>query len=605
MKKYTTKENMLYLIKNMWRWDRTLFLLSTVQGPMMVVISFIGIFIPKMILDGIQSGASFAALTQALLLPVLSLIVISVVKITLEQWTWVRKIIFRMNYTTRLTEKSLYTDYENIDGAIGQERFNLAMIATNSNDSATEKVVLVLVSLISNMIGFLLYAGVIFTLHPAIVVFVLISAGINLKGGKRVNRYIESNKEELADLRRKLNYIGKTGGEFKSAKDLRLYGTKPWFDDNYEEHLKKRIHVDFKNDLRKWYLHLTDGALIGIRDVLTYGILAIAVLEKGLSIGDFAFYFGAVVGISTWLSGIVKDLTSFDGMSMETQYLRDYLELPEYQKRDAGAELPSHEQWPFDIELIDVCFRYPGAEKDTISHLNLHIQKGEKLALVGVNGAGKTTIVKLICGLYRPTSGEIKVDGKSSSEFNIYDYYRLFSVVFQDHFVLPMTIEENIALKNEAELSDIEKQKIASILNQVGLRSKIDRLPKGSQTRLVKSVYEDAVELSGGENQKLMLAQALYKSAPIMVLDEPTAALDPIAENEIYQQYNQLTQSSTSVFISHRLSSTRFCDRIVFLEDGKIVEMGTHEELMKDETRYKHMFDKQSHYYREECELGA
>jgi ABC-type multidrug transport system fused ATPase/permease subunit len=516
-----------------------------------------------------------------------------------------------MKYSVKLTEKSLYTDYENIDGATGQERYSLASMATNSNDSATEKAVLVLVSLISNVVGCLLYAGIVYTLHPLIVLFVVASAGINLFLGKRVNRYVESNKDALADVRRKLDYIGKTGGDFKAAKDLRLYGTEKWFDDNYKTYLKKRINIEYKNDLRRWFHNLVDGGMVAIRDVLTYGLLTVAVLEKGLSIGDFALYFGAVVGISGWLSGIVKDLTSFDMMSVETQHLREYLEMPDHHNRARGGQvsdvsmLPDAPTLPYDIELVDVSFRYPGAEKDTVTGLNLHIKKGEKLALVGVNGAGKTTIVKLICGLYRPTHGEIKINGISTSNYNIFEYYKLFSVVFQDHFVLPMTIEENIALKNKSEMSELDVQKVNHIIDQVGLRAKIERLPEGAQSRLVISVYDDAVELSGGEYQKLMLAQALYKSAPIMILDEPTAALDPIAENEIYQQYNQLTERSTSIFISHRLSSTRFCDRILFLEDGAIVEFGTHAELMRDETRYKHMYDKQSHYYKEAGEISA
>ena len=262
MKKYTTMQNIRYLVKNMWHWDRSLFCLSTVQGPMTVLIALIGIWIPKIILDGIASGEAVSTLISQLLWPISGLVLLSVMKTALEQWVWVRKIIFRMNYMTRLTEKSLYTDYENIDGAIGQERFSLALMATNSNDSATEKVVLVLVSLISNLIGFLLYAGIIFTLHPLIVVLVMVSAGINFMGGKRVNRYIESNKEALSDVRRKLDYIGKTGGEFKSAKDLRLYGTEQWFDDNYKTYLKKRVQIDRKNDFRKWLLTLTDGGLV-------------------------------------------------------------------------------------------------------------------------------------------------------------------------------------------------------------------------------------------------------------------------------------------------------------------------------------------------------
>ena len=602
---------MLYLIKNLWRWDKLLFFLSTLQGPMNVGIALIGVFIPKIILDNILAGESIEGIVGNLLMPIGGLLFLSVLSTAFSQWVWIRKIIFRMKYSVKLTEKSLYTDYENIDGATGQERYSLAAMATGSNDSATEKAVLVLVSLISNVVGCLLYAGIVYTLHPLIVLFVVTSAGINLFLGKRVNRYVECNKDALADVRRKLDYIGKTGGDFKAAKDLRLYGTERWFEDNYKTYLKKRINIEYKNDLRRWFHNLADSGMVAVRDVLTYGLLAVAVLQKGLSIGDFALYFGAVVGISGWLSGIVKDLTNFDMMSVETQHLRDYLEMPDHLNRGCGVQVSDASKvfddssLPYDIELVDVSFRYPGAEKDTVTGLNLHIKKGEKLALVGINGAGKTTIVKLICGLYRPTQGVIKINGIPTSNYNIFEYYKLFSVVFQDHFVLPMTIEENIALKNRDEMTELEIQKVNHIIDQVGLRSKIERLPDGGLSRLVKSVYDDAVELSGGEFQKLMLAQALYKSAPIMILDEPTAALDPIAENEIYQQYNQLTERSTSIFISHRLSSTRFCDRILFLENGVIVESGTHVELMGKETRYKHMYDKQSHYYKEAGEIGA
>lgn len=602
MMKNISKNNIFYLIKNLWQWDKPLFFFSTIQGPISVGIALIGLVLPKMILDGVASGETLRLLIIKLLMPLGLFIGLSFFKAGIEQWVWVRKIIFRMKYTLKMVEKGLYTDYENIDGAEGQERFNLAVLSTCSNQSATEHVVLVLVSLISNSIGLIIYAGIVFTLHPLIVAFVLLSSGINYLGGKKLNRYVESQKDELADVRRKLDYIGKTGGDFKAAKDLRLYGTENWFKDNYHTALNKRLLLERKADLRRWLLSLTDGSLIAIRDVLTYGILAIWVLQKGLSIGDFALYFGAVVGISGWLSGIVGDLTAFNAMSLETQHLRNYLEMEDSQNRSKGRPLPDPSSFPVDIELVDVHYRYPGAKKDTISGLNLHIKKGEKLALVGLNGAGKTTLVKLICGLYRPTSGDIKIDGVSMCEYNIYDYYKLFSVVFQDHFVLPMTLSENIALKNHEAITDLEHQRILDIVAQVGLKDKISRLPNGLQSRLIKSVYEDATELSGGEMQKLMLAQALYKGAPIMILDEPTAALDPIAENEIYQNYNDLTKSGTSLYISHRLSSTRFCDRIVFLEEGHIKEMGTHDSLMGYDSHYKNLFDKQSHYYKNEVE---
>src|SRR5699024_3656318 len=269
--------------------------------------------------------------------------------------------------------------------------------------------------------------------------------------------------------------------------------------------------------------------------------------------------------------------------------------------RGEGVDLPKEFELPCDIELRDLYYKYDEAEDYTIKGLNVHIKKGEKLALVGINGAGKTTLVKLICGLYRPSKGQIYINGKLSSLYIRDEYYSLFSVVFQDNHLLPVSIERNIGSKNK---EDIDEDRIDKVIEMADLKEKVDSLPGEKETLLVKSVYEEAIELSGGEMQKLMLARALYKDGPIIILDEPTAALDPIAENKIYQEYNNLTKDKTSIFISHRLSSTRFCDRIVFLEKGQIIEEGSHQDLMKKEGKYKQMYDMQSHYYKKDIGGG-
>jgi len=270
--------------------------------------------------------------------------------------------------------------------------------------------------------------------------------------------------------------------------------------------------------------------------------------------------------------------------------------MPDRFNRNVGIPLPKKEELPCNIEFKDITFRYAGSESNVIEKFNLKIGKGEKLAIVGVNGAGKTTLIKLLCGLYHPSSGEILVNGNNICKYNRDEYYSILSAVFQDIYIMPISIAKNIALCKEEK---IDRKRVLQCLKLAGLKDKIDTFTKGIDTKLMKSMNQTATDLSGGELQKLVLARALYKNAPIIILDEPTAALDPIAENELYLKYGDLTKDRTSIFISHRLSSTRFCDRIVFLHKGNIAELGSHDELMKLKGKYAQMFEIQSHYYKE------
>ena len=254
-----------------------------------------------------------------------------------------------------------------------------------------------------------------------------------------------------------------------------------------------------------------------------------------------------------------------------------------------------------EIVFDHVSFRYEGAEKDALHDISFTMKPGEKVALVGLNGAGKTTLVKLLCGLYHPTSGEIRVNGMPINKFALTDYYRLFSVVFQDirtgFFSLAQTVSGTPG-------ETVNEEQAELCMRMAGLSEKLDSLPEGIHTRLDKQLHENGTELSGGEAQKLMLARALYKNAPMLVLDEPTAALDAIAESRIYQEYHEMSASKTALFISHRLASTRFCDHVLYLENGKIVERGTHEQLVKLGGKYSELFEIQSCWYREEYEKG-
>ena len=249
------------------------------------------------------------------------------------------------------------------------------------------------------------------------------------------------------------------------------------------------------------------------------------------------------------------------------------------------------------IEFRNVSYTYPNAEEAVINQLNFKISGNEKLAIVGENGAGKTTLIKLLLGLLKPSHGQVLINNQEVSKLNIEDYYHLFAPVFQDNYLFTLTIKDTVL-----QGYPFDQEKYQTVLKQSGLDQVIKDLSKGDQTGIVRQVDHEGVYLSGGQLQKLKLAQALYKDAPVLVLDEPTAALDPISESEVYQNYLQFSKGKMALFISHRLASTQFCDRIIYLRKGQVIEEGNHQSLLALKGAYYHLFETQAYYYRDEIE---
>lgn len=315
------------------------------------------------------------------------------------------------------------------------------------------------------------------------------------------------------------------------------------------------------------------------------------VVKGNIGAGDFVLYFNSMYNFSSCVRDVFDKYSGFHWLSDNISYSREYLDIKDKTNRSKGEKLPSGE---CEIEFRNVSYKYSGAEKPTIQNISFTLHKGERLALVGLNGAGKTTLIKLMSGLYDPTEGEILLNGKPVNSYNRDDYYSIFGAVFQDISALPVTVAENVA---GADINNIDMVRVYDCLKKAGLYDKIMSLPEKENTRLVKSVFENATEFSGGQTQKLALARALYKDASMLLLDEPTAALAPIAEQEMYLNYAEFSKGKSSVFISHRLASTRFCDRIIMIENGKVTEEGTHAELMEQGGKYAELFELQSSYY--------
>ncbi|MCL2775507.1 MAG: ABC transporter ATP-binding protein/permease, partial [Oscillospiraceae bacterium] len=412
-------------------------------------------------------------------------------------------------------------------------------------------------------------------------------------------RYVRDYEHKIRDKKtaidRKISYLETLSTQFSHGKDIRLYDMSGWFRKMFELFMGEWHGIKKGVEYRSFGASFINFLIVLLRDGGAYIYLIYKAASGEITAGEFVLYFAAIGQFAGWFSGLIETWLNIHTASLQFCDIRGFFGIGNKTNRGKGIDLPKGSDG-LSIELKNVSYKYPGTENPTVKNINLKIEAGEKIAFVGLNGAGKTTLVKLICGMYNPTEGEIFLNGHKVNEYNIDDYYTLFSAVFQHFRFLPVSISQNISIvpQNHADISKLEK-----CVELAGLREKISKLENGIDTPLIKEINPGGTELSGGEQQKLMLARAIYKDAPVLILDEPTAALDPIAESEMYMKYNEIAKNKTSVFISHRLASTRFCDRIILISDGEIAETGTHDELMKKGGEYAGLFEIQSHYYKD------
>lgn len=596
--KYSMFSNIAYALRNIWKWDKAFYLFFIPSIPLAVLMPLAAAYFPKVLIDSVESHQSVQKVISMIGIYFGALLIINLLDRFCDSRLTMRQYDISLRYQHAITEKHMRTDYANTDNPEANTKYQHAMGDACSGQCAPEFIWRSLLGLFISLLGIFTYGSVIAIISPWILVLLFLSAYITYLVSRWQRNYIEKNKDNWVNIDRKIGYLQSFSQKFDHAKDIRIYGMFDWLSDMLTGFQKERFGWTKKLSARSLGGTCINALLTLLRNGAAYAVLIVMVFNDEIGAGDFVFYFGAITGFSAWLNGIGSKVNDITHKSIKIGYYRAYFEIEEKFNHGEGCPLPTEKELPVDIELKNVSFKYPsaGGEKYALKNVNLKIGKGEKLAVVGANGAGKTTLVKLMCGFYYPSEGEIRLNGRAIADYNIEDYYSLFSAVFQDIYLLPVTIAEFVSSSEK----EIDRDRVLDVIRQAGLADKIDSLPNGIDSRLMKGVFDDSIELSGGEKQKLMLARALYKSACVIVLDEPTAALDPIAENELYLKYNELTANKTSVYISHRLASTRFCDRIVYLENGEIVECGSHDELMKLGGKYAHMFDLQSHYYKED-----
>lgn len=597
--KYSAVQNFCYLLRDYWGWKPSLIWTGLLYIPLAVVVPLLIALVPKVIIDVIEADGGVNQLLWVVPLLVAGMILIYIAERIAKLYVDDTYMLNMFRYTVAIDVKTMELDYEYIASTKGKDLREKSY--KTMRNGAANFLYLDAVLLLLNLAGLISYGSILATLHPIILVILAVSYVITWYINKKVNIYIQSRRDEEAEVSKGLRYLVRNAMDLAGAKDIRLYGIQGWFKNVGDALLQKEDGVLKDVAKRQLLSAMVSALLVFIRDGAAYALLIYKVIQGEVSVSNFLVYFTMISTFANWISGVLSNYTNLDLDNRGFCDFREYMEQKSTANMEAGASLPQKDEWPCDVELRNVSFTYAGANKPTLQNVNLKIRAGERIALVGLNGAGKTTMVKLICGLLYPTEGEILINGVKSTDFNRDEYFKLFSVIFQDVHMLPLSIAANITLQQE---SHQDANRLQKCLEQSGLMDKIHRLPEGLNTLMVKNVNEAAVELSGGEMQKLLLARALYKEAPMLILDEPTAALDPIAENELYLQYRDMTQDRTSLFISHRFASTRFCDRIVLMEQGGILEEGTHEQLMEQGGRYAELFSVQSQYYHEGGEIN-
>ena len=583
-----------YLYRFMWKSDRRLLLYGLLVVPVMVTGAALNVYVPSWILSVMERSGEFgyAALVIAGLL--LARFLAGLVNEILEIWSSSSEIyiVNHLNFEefANHQRRDWYHQYlpevQRLDERGGK--------ATENHLSAGVHLPMEFSEISATILNFLLFGGVVSMLHPMIALLSAVFCVLTYVTGarERAVNYRQQDARNAADKR--VRYFRELSGQYRFAKDIRLYRMQEFLHTMNQRDIK-----EFQRFVDLWERRSLSAACSGLffvflRDGLAYGFLIFRAVSGELSAAEFVLYFNAITALSDCMTEILNRWGRVAQASLEISDYREDLEIADRLNHGKGIPVP---KGPFSIEFRNVSYRYPEGEKQILNQISFRIEAGEKIALVGLNGAGKTTLTMLMCGLLLPDEGEVLIDGHPLTEYNRDELYGLFGLVPQNYNLLPMSIARNVACTLTEE--EVDRTKLWDCLTRAGLAEKIRSLPRKEETPLYREIYEDAVDLSGGEKQRLLLARMLYKNPPCMILDEPTAALDPIAESRMYLQYREIAANATSVFISHRLASTRFCDRIFLLDGADFVQEGTHDELMAVEGRYRELFVLQSRYYAE------
>lgn len=584
--------NARFMFRRSWELARGTWFFSIIGFILGTVQPFALLIMPKYILDELAGERRLDVTLRYVGIYAAVIIFFNLANLILNHFS-TKEITKTSHYTSMDNSKKwLYMDYENFEN--GNVR-DLESFATSEVDPRNFFDSTILES-IKNVIQLAGYTYIIMSIHPIIVLFIIGVIGLDTLIAKRQNNFSYEYYVKHNRIARKFSYIMNNMIDFGVAKEVRINGASSWLRKKYDVEAENQMQLLAKNQRNHAPGDVLMMVIELVQTVVIYGYCAYLAINGNISVGSFSVFLGAVMAFA----GAFLSFTGmFPRIMYSLRYVNDYKEYLKYtvhkgaKRETVSGDAPTHGK--YDIEFVDVSFKYPNTDRFVLKHVNIKVKSGEKLSIVGYNGAGKSTFIKLLCRLYEPTEGKILVGGVDISTIKLQDYRELLSVVFQDYCLFFMSIRENIVLTRK-----YDDNALRDALEKSGLAECIAKLPNGIETDPNRAFNDDGTGLSGGEAQKLACARAYYKNAPIVILDEPTAALDPLAEVRLYERFDSIIKNKTSIYISHRLASVKFCDTIACFADGELVEHGTHKELMQKNGVYAEMFSKQAHYYVED-----
>lgn len=603
-KEYGVISNCRYIFEKFVKYRKSLILFIITGSIAAASMTYLWSFISKLVIDMIEQQASspdkdikpllyLTLITSAAELLFMWLNTVSSMKMSVG-FTYVRLMIIKERIA-----KTLGMEYEALETPEMLDRLQKAKRATAGDWQGVQGMMTYMQVMGVQIISVTIAVAIMTTFNPWIILIIVVLSFAQFLFFDYIRK---KDKKEMWDAMmphwRKLEYMENVTTDFSYAKDIRLFGMQKYL-------AKKQIDV-YEEELRHWiksrqywiYNTIFAHGISLLRQLIIIGWLVYSVVFNGLSIGNFTLYTASAAAFSNAINEILQALSALRERSAHTDDYRSFMDIPSADDKSQTIPIPPADKYTFEFK--NVSFKYRGQEKYALKNVNLTLHAGEKLAVVGLNGAGKSTFIKLLLRLYDVTEGCILMNGTDIRKFDRKEYYELFAPAFQDVMVFAFPVAENVSMKEPFNTDKAEAEKM---LRLAGLGDKLDKLEKGVDTELLKVLYDDGVDLSGGEKQKLALARALYKKSKIIVLDEPTAALDALAEFRLYQSFNELVGDRTAVYISHRLSSTRFCDRVAMFKDGEMVEIGTHDSLMEADGAYADMFRVQAQYYVEDKDI--